>query len=216
MKIGVFDSGIGGLSVAKAIEKATPEHEVIFVNDTVNVPYGTKTPAKLLPLVIPILEGLVAEGCKVIVIACNTVSTTLIEPLRAHFNVPLIALEPMVKPAAEQSKAQVFAVCATPTTLTSERYKWLKATYAAEDQVIEPDCSDWAALIERSGLNQSKIKEDIEPALAAGADVIVLGCTHYHWIEEEIRKIAGPDITILQPEQAVIAQLSRVLAEVEG
>lgn len=216
MKIGVFDSGIGGLSVAKAIEKAAPEHEVIFVNDTVNVPYGTKTPEQLLPLVIPILEGLVARGCMVIVIACNTVSTTLIEPLRAHFTVPLIALEPMVKPAAEQSKAQVFAVCATPTTLASERYKWLKATYAAKDQVIEPDCSDWAALIERSGLNESKIKEDIEPALVAGADVIVLGCTHYHWIEEEIRKIAGPTITILQPEQAVVAQLNRVLENVSA
>lgn len=212
MKIGVFDSGIGGLSVANAIEKAAPEHDVIFVNDTANVPYGTKTPAQLLPLVTPILEDLVKQGCEVIVIACNTVSTTLIEPLRAHFNVPLIALEPMVKPAAEQTKAGVIAVCATPATLMSERYAWLKDTYAQADTIIEPDCSDWAALIEQNDLNESKIKEDIQPALAAGADVIVLGCTHYHWIEQEIRKIAGENITILQPEQAVVAQLNRVLA----
>lgn len=175
------------------------------------MPYGTKTPDQLLPLVTPILENLVSQGCEVIVIACNTVSTTLIELLRAHFSVPLIALEPMVKPAAEQSKTGIFAVCATPTTLASNRYAWLKATYAANNHIIEPDCSEWAALIEQNDLNEAKITEDILPALLAGADVIVLGCTHYHWIEQEIRKIAGPNIAILQPEQAVISQLGRVL-----
>lgn len=213
MKIGVFDSGIGGLSVARAIELVTPEHEVVFMNDTQNVPYGTKTPEVLYLLVEPILQSLVDQGCAVIVIACNTVSTTLIERLRDRFAIPLIALEPMVKPAAERTKINVIAVCATPTTLASPRYAWLKQTYAPTCNVIEPDCSDWAELIEQSALDEAKIREDIEPALAAGADVIVLGCTHYHWIEKEIEQIVGHRATILQPEQAVVAQLAQVLAK---
>jgi len=216
MKIGVFDSGIGGLSVAQVIEKATPEHEVIFVNDTVNVPYGTKTPDQLYPLVEPILQNLVDRGCAVIVVACNTVSTTLIDRLRKHFTVPLIALEPMVKPAAEQTKTNVIAVCATPTTLASPRYDWLKQTYAGNCTVIEPDCSDWAELIEQSSLSESKIRADIALALQANADIIVLGCTHYHWIENEIKKIAGKNIKILQPEQAVVAQLNQVLRQLRN
>lgn len=212
MKIGVFDSGIGGLSVSRAIEKAAPGHEVIFVNDTVNVPYGTKTPDQLFPLVEPILQDLIDQECAVIVIACNTVSTTIIDRLRKRFALPLIALEPMVKPAAEQTKNNVIAVCATPTTLASPRYAWLKETFASSCTVIEPDCSDWAELIEQSSLNESKIQADIAPALAAHADIIVLGCTHYHWIEKEIEKVAGPRVKILQPEQAVIMQLAQVLA----
>ncbi len=213
MKIGVFDSGIGGLSVARAIERAAPEHEVIFVNDTVNVPYGTKKPEQLFSLVEPILQGLVDQGCAVIVIACNTVSTTLIDRLRERFLLPLIALEPMVKPAAKQTKTNVIAVCATPTTLASPRYDWLKQTYAASCEVIEPDCSDWAELIERNALNEAKIQADIGLALAANADVIVLGCTHYHWIEEDICRLAGSNVQVLQPEESVIAELKRVLAQ---
>lgn len=216
MKIGVFDSGIGGLSVAKAIERSLPDAEVLFVNDSKNMPYGTKTPDTLYTLVRPILDNLVKQGCGVIVIACNTVSTTIIQRLRATCSVPLVAIEPMVKPAAQLSTTKVITVCATPATLASDRYAWLKQAYAGSCTVLEPDCSDWAALIEHSALNETKIREDIEPALAANSDVIVLGCTHYHWIEEEIEKIAGENVTILQPEQAVISQLQRVLRTLDS
>ena len=205
MKIGVFDSGIGGLSVAKAIERSFSDDEVIFVNDKENIPYGTKTPDVLYALVRPILDNLVEQGCEVIVIACNTVSTTIIERLRATSTIPLVALEPMVKPAAQLSTTKVITVCATPATLSSDRYAWLKRTYAGSCTVLEPDCADWASLIEQSALNETKIRANIEPALAAKSDVIVLGCTHYHWIEKEIEKIAGQNVTILQPEQAVIS-----------
>ena len=214
MKIGVFDSGIGGLSVAKAIERSFSDDEVIFVNDKENIPYGTKTPDVLYALVRPILDNLVEQGCEVIVIACNTVSTTIIERLRATSTIPLVALEPMVKPAAQLSTTKVITVCATPATLSSDRYAWLKRTYAGSCTVLEPDCADWASLIEQSALNETKIRANIEPALAAKSDVIVLGCTHYHWIEKEIEKIAGQNVTILQPEQAVISQLQRVMKEI--
>lgn len=214
LRIGVFDSGIGGLSVANAIEKALPpadEVDVLFVNDSEHVPYGTKTPDEIYKYVLPIFQGLVDKKCDAIVVACNTVSTTLIHRLREQFSVPLIAMEPMVKPAAHLTKSGVLAVCATPATLASERYNWLKDTYANSITVLEPDCSDWATLIEANDMNEDKIRACIEPTLEQDADVIVLGCTHYHWIEEQIKTIAKDKAVVIQPEQAVIAQLKRVL-----
>jgi glutamate racemase len=211
-KIGVFDSGIGGLSVALAIKKALPMQEVIFKNDAEHVPYGTKPPAELLGYVTPMFEDLIAQGCELIVVACNTVSTTLIDRLRGHFNVPLIAMEPMVKPACAMTKTNIIAVCATPTTLASERYAALKREFADNITVLEPDCSDWAFMIEENEIDERKIAERIREVLQAGADVIVLGCTHYHWIEEEIVALTHGKAHVLQPEPAVIEELKRVLA----
>ncbi len=210
--IGVFDSGIGGKSVANAIEKAMPDAKVLFVNDTKHVPYGTKSPEELYTLVLPILNTL-SEKCDVIVIACNTVSTTLIDQLRAKVPVPLIAMEPMVKPAAEATKTGIIAVCATPTTLASKRYAWLKDTYAKGIQVLEPDCSDWSYMIETNTVDREQIRQRVDAVCEAGADVIVLGCTHYHWIEDIIRQVAAGRATVLQPEQPVITQLKRVLEQ---
>lgn len=210
--IGVFDSGIGGRSVANAIEAALPNDTVIFVNDTQNVPYGTKPPEQLLKLVTPILSKL-SESCDAIVVACNTVSTTLIGQLREIISVPLVAMEPMIKPAAELTKSGVITVCATPTTLASKRYQWLKDEYADGYKVIEPDCSDWSYMIETNTLDKQKIESAINHACEAGTDVIVLGCTHYHWIEDIITITAADRATVLQPEQPVIEQLKRVLAD---
>ncbi len=212
-KIGVFDSGVGGLSVARAIEKALPEHEVIFVNDTKNVPYGTKTPEVLLELVKPIFKNMKEQGCDVIVVACNTVTTTLIDHLRSIIEVPLVGMEPMVKPAAEQTKSGVVAICATPTTLKSKRYKWLKDTYAANIEVVEPDCSEWSYMIESNVIDKQKIKRVVEQVCSKGADVIVLGCTHYHWIEDIIDQASTGKAIVIQPEGPVVEQLNRVLKQ---
>lgn len=212
MKIGVFDSGVGGLSVAKAIQRALPEHDVVLKEDREHLPYGTKSPEQLYTYVVPVLEALVQEGCGVIVVACNTVSTTIIDRLRDAVSVPLIAMEPMVKPAAQLSATGVVAVCATPTTLKSRRYKELKHLYAKDVKVIEPDCSAWAMMVETNQLDREAIAREISGAIAHGADVIVLGCTHYHWIEDDIKALADGQATVIQPEPAVIAQLKRVLA----
>lgn len=213
MKIGVFDSGMGGLSVAQAIERELPEHQIIFRNDAEHVPYGTRSPEELLDFVEPILQSLVDDGCRVIVVACNTVSTTLVDSLRSKVDVPLIAMEPMVKPAAKLSKSKVIAVCATPTTLASPRYKQLKAMYAKEVKVLEPDCSTWSAMIEQKKLDEAIIADEIQDVLTLGADVIVLGCTHYHWIEKDVKAIAGDRAVVLQPEEPVIAELKRNIAK---
>lgn len=213
MKIGVFDSGVGGDSVVRAITKALPDLEIIYREDKIHVPYGDKPVEEIYGYVMPILKEMIEAGCQVLVIACNTVTTNLIERLRGELNPPLVGLEPMVKPAAEQTKSGVIAVCATPSTLTSDRYRYLKRTYAQNVQVIEPDCSDWATMIEDNNVNTGEIKQQLDQMLSAGADQIVLGCTHYHWIEDLIERIVQGRAIILQPEQPVIEQLKRVLAQ---
>jgi glutamate racemase len=213
MKIGVFDSGIGGVSVVRAIEKALPEAEIIFMNDKKNVPYGTKSPELLLTLVEPILHKLADDGCDVIVVACNTVSTTLIEQLRGVIKIPLVAMEPMVKPAAEMTKSGVIAVCATKNTLSSKRYAWLKKTYADGVKVLEPDCTNWATMIESNFIDIETVNKQIDDVCLEGADVIVLGCTHFHWIEDIVREAAAGRATVLQPEQPVITQLKKVIEQ---
>lgn len=197
--------------MAKALERGFPHAEIIFKNDSANVPYGTRQPQEILQLVIPILESLVIDGCDLIVIACNTVSTTLINDLRGEITVPLVAMEPMVKPAAAMTNSGVIAVCATPTTLASERYEWLKQTYAADVTVHEPDCRNWSGMIERNEIDETLIAAEIYDVLNRGADVIVLGCTHYHWIKEEIQALARDRAVVIQPEPAIVRQVERVL-----
>lgn len=212
MKIGVFDSGVGGLSVANAIRTELPEHEVLLREDREHVPYGLRSPQEILQFVVPIFQELVDSGCQVIVVACNTVTTTLIDELRQRFSLPLVAIEPMIKPAAALTKSQVIAVCATPTTLASPRYAWLKSEYASNITVLEPDCGDWAAMVEEQAIDRQTIETRISDVLISKADVIVLACTHYHWIEQEIIELVSGRAQVLQPETAIIAQLKRVLA----
>ncbi|MEI6249480.1 MAG: glutamate racemase [bacterium] len=213
MKIGVFDSGIGGLSVVNAIKKELPELDIVFKNDKEHLPYGSKTTDQLLSLSRPVLESLVEDGCEVIVIACNSVSTNIIDDLREVIDVPLIAMEPMVKPAAELTKTKTIAVCATPATLASNRYRFLKEEYAKGVKVLEPNCSNWSSMIENNEIDHDNIKDLTNKVCEEGADVIVLGCTHYHWIEEEIAQIAQGRAVIIQPEKPVIEQLKRVLEQ---
>jgi glutamate racemase len=212
-RIGVFDSGVGGLSVVNTIKKALPECEIIYKDDSEHVPYGTKSTEQIYDFTRPILDELVTEGCQVIVIACNTVTTNLIARLRQDLPIPLVGMEPMVKPAANATSSGVIAVCATPRTLSSERYKLLKQRYAASIKVLEPDCSDWSYMIETNTLDRKKIAKTIDYVCEKGADEIVLGCTHYHWIEEEIKELAKGRAEVLQPEKPVIKQLKTVLVQ---
>lgn len=215
MKIGVFDSGVGGQSVAIAIEAALPEAEVILREDRDHLPYGTKQPDELLGFVVPIFQSMVDEGCDVIVVACNTVTTTLIEQLRQNFTIPLVAIEPMIKPAAQMTKTKVIAVCATPATLNSQRYKWLKNEYAKDITVLEPECGDWPLMIEENAINEQEITKRINATLDKNADVIVLACTHFHWIEDEINELAKDKATVIQPTTATIEQLKRVISQLQ-
>jgi len=213
MKIGVFDSGVGGQAVATSIGLALPEEDVIFINDHENVPYGTKTELQLLEFTRPKLQNLTAQGCKVIVIACNSVSTTILDQLQSEFTVPLIGVEPMVEEAVNRSKSKVITVCATPRTLKSKRYGQLCQEYAGETAIIEPDCSEWADMIENQSIDRLKIELTIRDTLEQGADVIVLGCTHYHWIQALIASVCEERATIVQPEQHIIKKVKTTLEQ---
>jgi glutamate racemase len=212
-KIGVFDSGVGALSVINAIKRELPELEIIYKDDKAHVPYGTRSIEEIHGFVKPIFQEFIDEGCRVVVVACNTVTTNLISQLRQEFSVPMVGMEPAVKPAAEATKTGVIAVCATPRTLASRRYAWLKSEYAKGIKVLEPDCSDWALMIENNRLDRDKVAKTIESLCEQAADQIVLGCTHYHWIEQLIKDVANGRAAVIQPEQPVIAQLKRVLAQ---
>jgi glutamate racemase len=212
-KIGVFDSGVGGLSVVNAIQKELPGLEIVYKDDKQHVPYGTRGIDEIHRFIRPIFQEFVDEGCQAVVVACNTVTTNLITELRQEFKLPMVGMEPMVKPAAAASKTGVIAVCATPRTLASQRYKWLKEEYAKNVQVLEPDCSGWALMIENNSIDRDKVAVSIRKVIAAGADQIVLGCTHYHWIEEIIKDIAAGKAEVIQPEAPVIRQLKRVLGQ---
>jgi glutamate racemase len=213
VKVGVFDSGVGGLSVINAIKKELPGLDIVYKDDKAHLPYGSKTVEQIHGFVRPIFQKFIDEGCQIIVVACNTVTTNLIKQLREEFQVPMIGMEPAIKPAAERTKTGVIAVCATPRTLSSQRYRQLKQEYAQNITVLEPDCSDWAMMIESDSLDRDKIAETTENVIKEGADQIVLGCTHYHWIEEIIKNISSGRAEIIQPEKPVIAQLKRVLLQ---
>jgi glutamate racemase len=213
VKIGVFDSGVGGLSVVQAIHKELPDLEIIYKDDTAHVPYGTRRVDEIYGFIKPIFQEFIDEGCQVIVVACNTVTTNLIDRLRQEFSLPLVGMEPMVKPAAQNTKTGVIVVCATPRTLSSQRYKSLKAEYAKGVRVLEPDCSDWALMVENNSVDRDKVAEIIKKVCAAGADQIVLGCTHYHWIEQIIKDAAKGRAEVIQPEGPVIDRLKTVLGQ---
>lgn len=213
VRIGVFDSGVGAQHVINAIQKELPELEIIYKDDRQHVPYGSRSTEEIHGFIKPIFQEFIDEDCQVIVVACNTVTTNLIHKLREEFPVPLVGMEPAVKPAAEMTKTGVIAVCATPRTLSSKRYRWLKDEYARRIKVLEPDCSDWALMVENNRVEREKVANNIEEVIAQDADVIVLGCTHYHWIEQLIKDIAAGRSRVVQPEKPVIAQLKRVLAQ---
>lgn len=215
MKIGVFDSGVGGEAVAKKIKKALPEHEIILREDKEHVPYGSREPNEILGFITPIFQSMIDDGCKIIVVACNTVTTTLINEIREKFAIPFVAIEPMVKPASALTKTGVITICATPATLKSERYKLLKNEFTQGVKVIEPDCSKWARLIEANEIDQNSITEMVNDSISQKSDVIVLACTHYQWIESDIKEIAGNKAQVIEPTAATIEQLKKVISQLQ-
>jgi glutamate racemase len=208
MKIGVFDSGIGGRNVLRVLEQALPEHQFVYASDSKNVPYGNKTPEQIVALAQKAVQPLL-EHCGLIVLACNTATSYAIDILRAENpKIKFVGLEPAVKPAAEATKNGVVAVCATPATLASPNYQHLKSTYAKGLTVIEPDCSVWAGLIEQGSAVQIDLAELAASLSQKGCDTVALGCTHYHSLKQRLAELL-PGVTILEPSDAVVERVKR-------
>ena len=212
MRIGIFDSGIGGEAIATALNKLFPSVQIISVNDREHVPYGNRQPEEIIQLTKNAIKPLLDIKCDAIIIACNTATTIAISTLRSEYpDINFIGIEPMVKPAAKITKTKCIAVCATPRTLQSDRYNRLKQIWAPGIEIIEPDCSNWAELIEHDKSNQIDVNSVVKSLLNRGVDVIVLGCTHYHWIKQRIVDAAGPNITILEPTDAIAARIKKLV-----
>lgn len=216
MKLGIFDSGIGGKAMATSLREAFPDATIRVVDDHKNVPYGSKTPDEIARLTDAAIQPLLKEQCDTIIIACNSATMAAIDTLRRTYpNQSFVGLEPMVKPAARLTKTGTIAVCATPLTLGSDRYNWLKQTYAQNIRVIEPDCSNWARMIEAGQIDQTEIEKVVNECCDQGADVIVLGCTHYHWVKDLAAEIAGERATILEPSEAIARRVKVVVSDLE-
>jgi glutamate racemase len=213
MRVGVFDSRIGGKAVAEKLSVLLPGAEILSVNDHDNMPYGSKSAEDIILLTKKAITPLLEQYCDAIVIACNTATTVAIASLRSTYpEVNFIGLEPMVKPAARLTKTGIIAVLATPGTLASDRYKELKQTWAKDVTVIEPDCKDWARLIEDDSSAEIDVETVVNSLKKNEVDIIVLGCTHYHLIKGRVMDAAGPGITVLEPTDAIASRIKSLVS----
>lgn len=216
--IGVFDSGVGGLSVLRQIRLQLPSEDLIYVADSGFAPYGDKPAALVQARADYILQRLQQAGCKAVVVACNTVTGLSISALREQFSgLPLVAIEPAVKPAAALTRSGVVGVLATRNTVDSPGLARLIAKYANGVQVLPQACPGWVERVESGELDGPEtlaaVCERVQPLLSAGADVLVLGCTHYPFLTPIIERVIGPLVTIVDPAPAVARELMRRLAQ---
>ena len=221
--IGIFDSGIGGLSVFREIRKLLPEERYIYYSDNAHCPYGEKTREHIVARARAITDFLLAEGAEIIVVACNTATAAAISTLRSEYpDVKFIGMEPAIKPAALSTRTGVIGVLATAGTLKADKYLLNRGKWADNVRIVEHVGQGFVELVE-SGKTDGKeaediVRESLRPLLDEGADRIVLGCTHYPFLIETIRKVAGnlyPDreTVIIDPAPAVARHLAEVMSE---
>ena len=215
--IGVFDSGLGGLSVLKEIHQLLPHENLIYVGDSVHAPYGDKSSNYVRERSQKITDFLLNQGTKAIVIACNTATAESADLLRANIDVPVIGLEPAIKPATQLSKNGVIAVLAIQRTINSERLLGLTERYAQDKKVLAQACPGLVEQVEAYQLSSDKtvslLERYIHPLLDQGVDALILGCTHYPFLLPAIRNIVGNDIEILETGKPVALQLQRILKQ---
>jgi glutamate racemase len=215
--IGVFDSGVGGLSVLRAIQAELPHERLIYVADSAYVPYGEKSRDFVVRRAQALTQFLVDEGAKAVVVACNTATAAAVVDLRAHFNLPIIGIEPALKPAVAVTHTGVVAVLATAGTLQSEAFAELVARYGQHVRVCTQACPGLVERVEAcdldSALTRALVAQYTAPLLAAGADTLVLGCTHYPFLMPAVTAFAGPDVTVLETGGPVARHLHHVLAD---
>jgi glutamate racemase len=221
--IGIFDSGIGGLSVAQEIARHLPNEQILYYADTAHVPYGPRSDQNIRELTAQAIEWLYRQGCKAAVVACNTASAFSLDYLREHYgeSFPIIGLVPALKPAVLQSKTKVVAVLATPATFRGNLIKDVIERFAMPTgvKVLPITCLELVPLVEQ-GLQMSQqclntLKKILQPVVEQGADHLVLGCTHYPFLKPAIQAIFGQQLTLVDSGQAVARQTARILIKNE-
>ncbi len=213
--LGVFDSGIGGLSVLRHLPAALPGVPLLYLADTVHVPYGPRPLAEVRAFSEAITRFLLARGAAEIVVACNTASAAALKPLRSAFpHVPFVGMEPAVKPAAEHTHSGVVGVLATPATFQGELFASVVERFARDVRVIRNTCPGLVEQIEAGRLDtpdtEAMLRSWVEPMLAEGIDALVLGCTHYPFVIPLLERICGPGVRVIDPAPAVARQAARL------
>ncbi|RQT41271.1 glutamate racemase [Burkholderia cepacia] len=215
--IGIFDSGLGGLSVLRAARAQLPDESFIYVADSHHAPYGPRDEAFITERTLAIGEWLAREGAKALVIACNTATARAIAAIREHLPMPLVGVEPGIKPAVAVCASGVAGVLATQSTLNSPRFQALLDRYGAGRRFICQPGHGLVEAIERGDTNSPALRalldSYLQPMLDDGADTLVLGCTHYPFFTETIRDLVGDRLTIVDTSDAIARQLARILDE---
>jgi glutamate racemase len=215
--IGVFDSGVGGLSVLRHIRADLPSEDLLYVADSAHAPYGDRPTEWVQVRSLQLAGWLVGQGAKALVIACNTITAAAAAAVRDRWALPVIAIEPAVKPAAAFTRTGVVGVLATTGTLESDRFASLLARYAAHVEVVAQPCPGLVERVERGELDtpgtRALVQRYVAPLLARGADTIVLGCTHYPFVRDLIAGAAGPDVTLIDAGASVARQVQVRLGE---
>ena len=213
--IGIFDSGVGGTSIWKEIQKLLPQEHTIYLADSLNAPYGEKSEEEILQLSIKNTELLLKKGCKLIVVACNTATTNAISHLRENYKVPFIGIEPALKPAALQSKSKKVGILATKGTLSSSLFHSTAENYASGIEVLEQEGTGLVPLIEQGKIETQETKlllhSYLEPMLEEGIDYLVLGCTHFPYLIPLLKEMLPENIKIIDSGEAVARQTKAVL-----
>lgn len=210
--IGVFDSGIGGLTVLNKIQQLLPQQALVYVADQAYSPYGDQSEACVQQRSRRVTQWLIDQGADIVVIACNTATAIAIDPLRSQFNIPIVGVEPGVKPAALKSQTRKIGILATENTVASSRYKALIQQFLPNVMVISQGCSGLADAIEKDPEQVPHLLERyVTPLLDAGVDQIVLGCTHYPLIASQIETLAGHQARIVDTSEAIAQEVKRRL-----
>lgn len=217
--IGVYDSGFGGLSVWRELYRALPEESIIYLGDGKNCPYGQKPAEEIRHLATKSVQELLSRGCKMIVVACNTATAAAIEHLRAMFpDLPFVGLEPAVKPACKSTRSGVVGVIATERSLKSEKFLATLAKYGDGVEVIKAVGEGFVEAVEANAENcastEQVVRAVVEPIIDRGADVLVLGCTHYPFLKDVIAKVVGGrNVEIIDSGEAVEKRVESLLDE---
>lgn len=215
--IGIFDSGAGGLSVFREIYKLLPEEKFVYYSDNANCPYGEKSREYIIDRAREITDFLLKKGADIIVVACNTATAAAISTLRKDFAVSFIGMEPAIKPAAQLTRTGVVGVLATAGTLKATKYIDTREKWSRDIKVVEHIGQGFVELVENGTTTgpeaEAVVSRSVRPLTDAGADTIVLGCTHYPFLSETIIRTAGRPITLLDPAPAVARHLLEVMQE---
>jgi glutamate racemase len=215
--IGIFDSGVGGLSVLRAIRQSLPFEDILYLGDQAHVPYGPRSQSEIRQFSEAISRFLLAQGAKLIVVACNTASAAALRYLRQVFpEMPFVGMEPAVKPAAETTHTGKVGVLATPTTFAGALYASVVERFAGGVEIFQDTCPGLVGQIEVGYLDTPEtrhiLEKALQPMLRAGIDTVVMGCTHYPFVIPLIQEITGPEVRIIDPAPAIARQTQRLLS----